>query len=342
MMVVTQATPTISRHNGLRQIDLHNDLRAIADLIDEAFASDLDAAGRASLRELRTMARLGPLLYLMIPPGGELGGYFRGFVWEADGQVVGNITLQQLDSIGQRWMIANVAVRRAYRGQGIARSLVDAALDRIRQLGGEWALLQVRQDNEIARGLYERMGFSKVLAETRQRSFQVANLAPPPLPAGVVLRPLYDSDQQMVQFLARQSVPELPRWWNARRHSDLYHFTDASAMRAWGWMSGKGYRERLGLWRENELLGLVDVDVRPRGEHQIDLLILPTEAGRWERLLALHGLAHLRTYPRHAVNAITHDYQPDVMAALESCGLHATFTLVTMRRRVRSLTERHS
>ncbi|MBX7233482.1 MAG: GNAT family N-acetyltransferase [Caldilineales bacterium] len=339
-MVATQATPTIQRRSGLRQIDIHNDLGAIADLIDEAFADDLDAAGRASLRELRAMARLGPLLYLMIPPGAEMGGYFRGFVWEAEGEVVGNITLQQLDSYGQRWMIANVAVRRAFRGRGIARGLMDAALDRIGQWGGEWATLQVRHDNQVARGLYERMGFAPVLAETHHRAAAVPDLPPPPLPADVALHPLSDRDQQAVHYLARQAMPELARWWNARRHNDLGHFTDAGVTRLWGRMSGQGFRQRLGLWRADELLGMVDADSRPRGEHRLDLLLLPTEVGCWERTLALHGLACLRDYPHRAVIATSVDYQPDAADVLASCGLRPTYTLLTMRRRVRRLSER--
>jgi ribosomal protein S18 acetylase RimI-like enzyme len=339
-MVATQATPTIQRRSGLRQIDIHSDLGAIADLIDEAFAEDLDAAGRASLRELRAMARLGPLLYLMIPPGGEMGGYFRGLVWEADGQIVGNITLQQVDAYGQRWMIANVAVRRAFRGRGIARGLVDAALDRIRQWGGEWAMLQVRDDNQVARGLYERMGFAPVLAETHHRAALVPDLPPPPLPADVELRPLRDRDQHAVQYLARQAMPELARWWNARRHNDIGRFTDSGVTRLWGRVSGQGFRRRLGLWRVGELLGMVDADARPRGEHRLDLLLLPAEAGRWEQTLALHGLACLHEYPHRSVAATTADYQPDAADALTSCGLRPTYTLLTMRRRVRSLSER--
>lgn len=339
-MVATQATPTIHRRSGLRQIDAHSDLGAIADLISEAFADDLDASGRASLRELRAMARLGPLLYLIIPPGGEMGGYFRGFVWEAEGEVVGNITLQQIDSYGQRWMIANVAVRRAYRGRGIARGLVAAALDRIRQWGGEWAILQVRRDNAVAHGLYERMGFTPVLAETHHRAASVPQLSPPPLPAEVELRLLDDRDQQAVQYLARQAMPELARWWNARRHNDIGHFTDSAAARLWGRLSGQGFRQRLGLWRAGELLGMVDADVRPRGEHRLDLLLHPNEAGRWEQMLAAHGLARLRDYPSRALAATSNEYQPAAAAALESCGLRPSYTLLTMRLRVRSLSER--
>lgn len=338
-MVVTQAAPAAKARAGLRQIDLHRDLRPIADLIDEAFAGELDAAGRSSLNEMRTLARMGPLLYLMLPVGGEMGGFFRGFVWEADGQIVGNVTIQQLDGYGQRWMIANVAVRRAYRGRGIARALVEAALDRIRQLGGEWALLQVRGDNDIARGLYERMGFSKVVAETSLRSFKTPDVTPSPLPPTTSTRLLHESDDAAVQYLARQVMPELARWWNARRHNDLRRFTDSAVARTWGLISGKGYRQRLGLWVGQELMGMADIDLHPRGEHRLDLLTHPKQSDRWERYLLAHALTYLRAYPDCSITATVCDYQSETRAVFESFGFRATNVLLTMRRRIRNLSE---
>ena len=163
-MVLSCASDISSSAEGVRQIDLRRDLRAIADLISDAFANELDAGGQASLRKLRSLSRLGPLLYLMVPPSGELGGFLRGFVWEADGEVVGNITLQQADYGGRRWMIANVAVRPDHRQKGIAGTLMQAALTRIKELRGEWAILQVDETNDVARRLYQRLGFQDVLS----------------------------------------------------------------------------------------------------------------------------------------------------------------------------------
>ena len=189
-MVLSIASDVATTTEGVRQIDVRRDLRAIAELIGDAFANELDASGQASLRELRSLSRLGPLLYLMVPPNGELGGFLRGFVWEADGEIVGNITIQQADYGGSRWMIANVAVRQDYRNRGIAGALMQAALTRIKELGGEWVVLQVDENNEIARRIYQRLDFNDVITSTSLRNPQVLPIPIPdtPLPDGVVLK----------------------------------------------------------------------------------------------------------------------------------------------------------
>jgi len=335
-MVLTTAPELTRAAAGVRGINLRTDMRAIADLIDDAFAHELDAGGRAALRDLRFLARLGPLLYLLIPPGGELGGFFRGFVWEENGAILGNVTLQQADASGERWMIANVAVHKERRGQGIARALMAAGLERIHQHGGRWALLQVRANNSIAHGLYERMGFEAVLAETQLRLFQVAEPPSPlpPLPAGCTLRPLRGGDWPAVQRLLRHTLPETVRWWHPHRRNGFQHGGDGLAERWWGVLSGQGHRQRLGLWQDGGLLGLLDVDLRPRGEHGLDILVHPTLQGQVELPLLAQGLSLLRAYPRQKVIALLYDYQPQALAAAESLGFRPAFTLITMRKRI--------
>ena len=340
-MDLALASQAESGHTGLRQIDLRKDLRAIADLIEEAFGEELDSSGRSALREMHTLSRLGPVLYLMVPTGGELGGFFRGFVWEVNGQVVGNITIQQVDGYGQRWMIANVAVHKPFRGRGIGRSLMEAALDRIRQLGGEWALLQVRRDNAVARGLYERLGFGDVVAETALRSFTLPPAVAYSLPAGVQFRPLYDEHWRHIQYLLRQSMPELARWWQPQRCGGYRTNTSSLIGKYWGQISGQGYRQRLGAWEGNDLMGVLDVDVSPQSEHHIDLLLHPQRRGQWEAPLLAHGLSTLANQPPHPVTATLFDYQPHAIETLKALGFRQTNVLVTMRKRIERLSERY-
>jgi len=342
LMVITSAAEATGTRTGLRPIDLHTDLRPIADLIDEAFADELDASGRASLREMRSLARMGPLLYLMLPSGSDMGGFFRGFVWESGGQIVGNVTLQQLDEQGKRWMIANVAVRQSYRGQGIARTLMEAALDRIRQLGGDWVLLQVRQDNAVACGLYERMGFAELVAETHLHAPAVPSLPRQPLPPGAEIFALYDGDRSAMQSLWRQAVPEVVRTWGVRRPNDLHQYSDSTVAQWWGRLTGQGYRQRLGLWVDHSLMGVLDIDFKRRGEHRLNVLLHPQLAGQWDAPLLAHGLVRLRAQPDHPVSAVLYDYQPDAVTAMQDFGFRRTTVLVTMRRRMRHLTETDS
>lgn len=62
--------------------------------------------------------------------------------------------------------INNVAVRAELRGRGYGRALVEFALEHGRTKGSHVAILEVRRSNEIARRLYERLGFLQVAARS--------------------------------------------------------------------------------------------------------------------------------------------------------------------------------
>lgn len=333
-MVLSLNPSAVARPSGVRSIDLRTDMRVVADVIEEAFDGELDAGGRAALRDLRNLARLGPLLYLIVPASGELGSFFRGFVWLDEDEIVGNVTLQQADAYGQRTMIANVAVRKGYRGRGIARALMDAALTRIREIGSEWTLLQVRAGNDVALGLYERLGFKHVQTEHNLRSFKVMDAPNLPLLPGGELRPLYDTDWKAIEHLLHRAVPELSRWWHPRRNNSYRQGSDALLNRYLGQLMGRGHRTRLGLWLGNDLMGILDADTRPRREHHLDLLLHPDLRGGWERPLLAHGLRILQAYPHRPVVARLYDYQSHAVEALLDFGFRETSVLITMRKRM--------
>jgi ribosomal-protein-alanine N-acetyltransferase len=67
--------------------------------------------------------------------------------------------------------INNVAVRVDCRGRGYGRALVESALEHGRAKGSSVAILEVRRSNEVARRLYERLGFLQVA----ERSCYYAN-----------------------------------------------------------------------------------------------------------------------------------------------------------------------
>lgn len=56
----------------------------------------------------------------------------------------------------------NLAVCPEYRQQGIGRALVQALIDRLRQMGSHSITLEVRASNLPARKLYESLGFAQV------------------------------------------------------------------------------------------------------------------------------------------------------------------------------------
>ncbi len=61
-----------------------------------------------------------------------------------------------------RARILSVAVHPDFRGRGIGRALVEAALDRLRRAGAGCVKLEVRPTNIPAVRLYEKLGFRRV------------------------------------------------------------------------------------------------------------------------------------------------------------------------------------
>jgi ribosomal protein S18 acetylase RimI-like enzyme len=73
-----------------------------------------------------------------------------------DGRVVGTV-MAGYD--GHRGWINYLAVEPASRGRGLGRALMDAAEERLAALGCAKINLQVRDENEAARGFYEAIGY---------------------------------------------------------------------------------------------------------------------------------------------------------------------------------------
>ena len=80
-------------------------------------------------------------------------------VAESDGQVVGYVGSQTV--MGEADMM-NIAVVPSCRRQGVARKLVEALEEALRQEGAYQLTLEVRASNEPAKALYDKLGFGQV------------------------------------------------------------------------------------------------------------------------------------------------------------------------------------
>lgn len=192
------------QEQGLRPVNLQTDLSQLADLIESAFSSSMDSSGRAAVREMRYLGRVGVGLGLLSGLNELVQGMNLGYVWQENGRIVGNVSVYPADvpkDLGRHWIIANVAVYPEYRGRGIAKRLMQASLDMIRQRAGGVAILQVDHDNTTALNLYRQLGFTQERAwsQWRRNGFQpsVPTQPPPVSPHRVVQRKLGDSAAEL-------------------------------------------------------------------------------------------------------------------------------------------------
>lgn len=336
-MAVFHATTGRAGENqlsGIRPFDIGKDLRPVAELIADAFAHELDPNGNAALREMRIMSHIGGFLKLLNRSTGEFDDFFGGFVWVEEGHVVGNVTVQRADSSGQRWQIANVAVAPAQRGKGIASRLMRRALEHIREGGGQWAVLQVYERNEVARQMYERLDFEVLSGNVDLLLDRVPNaIELPNIPnfysfAVTQWQALYD--------LANRQYHAQAQWWRSLRRSD-FQLTFEQQATEWFWrIMGRThiYRRCIQTYRHQFDAAFILSAARWRGNHQLQLWAHPEHYGKHEAQLFQWALATLQEYPRWPIQLnLSRDHQPALQVAQEY-GFRVQNTLLTMRRKI--------
>jgi GNAT superfamily N-acetyltransferase len=206
---VTSSPSRKGQADGIRPIDIRHDLPQLADLIEIVFRDTMDESGRAAIREMRYLSQMGLGWRLLSGLPDAALGMGQGYVWIEDGKLVGNSSIYPANwprDLGEAWLIANVGTHPDYRRKGIARQLVLASIELIRQKGASHAILQVDYDNQKAIDLYEELGFVRERAYNLwTRSALVTGL---PLPNDdVLVSQPRSSDWRQLYHLAEAERP---------------------------------------------------------------------------------------------------------------------------------------
>jgi ribosomal protein S18 acetylase RimI-like enzyme len=312
------------QEEGLVPFHPFRHLGAVADLIAEAFADELGPWARYTLQRMRQIARWGPLGALLW--ASELEQETPGFVWIADGRVVGNVSFRR-SVVAGGWMIGNVAVHPQWRRRAIGRALMEAALDEIARRGGTWVGLEVREDNPVAVRLYEHLGF-EVVGSSLEMLRPAGETRPPsdaPLPA---LRRARAADSDTLYTLAREGL--------ARTHQEVLEIRRSAYRAGWeaflsAWLEGR--TERWWTTGDRPPVGALRVTShRPARWHEVEVLVQPQRIDDLGPALVEAALARLPRRTRWETATVL----PGVRAQLEPYFARAGFRplrrLLQMRR----------
>jgi ribosomal protein S18 acetylase RimI-like enzyme len=319
------------KFRGLRRMEPGRDLRQVAALIEEAFAGELDFRGQEALRELKVISRLGPLLWLLDRLSPEFHETFSGFVWVEEGRVVGNVTVNRPNWRSRRWFISNVAVERAYQGQGIARELMQAAIDMARDRGGQSVTLQVRADNIPALKLYRDLGFEELMGTTELQLERVGQVTFVPA-KGFSLRQRDHSQWHKEYELAQAATPASEQRAKPIREED---FRSGLGERVVDWLgdifaSRRTYRLAVD---EGERF-IATLTVRASlwgGRHSLEMMVHPDYRSQVEEMLVIKALALLGHHPRQGVTVKMSASHQEAIKTLKRYGFVEGKTLVQMR-----------
>lgn len=205
-------------HPYLRPLNVLRDLSAVADLIEVCFSPTMDNDGQRYLSDMRRASRDDSFLRWASRMTETASLPMMGYVWEQDGQIIGNASLIPFRDKGKRiFLIANVATHPDHRRRGIGRALTERVMKQARDKRASSIWLHVRDDNPGAIKLYRELGFQEIARRTTWQANLDARLLYPETDIQVVPRqPRFWSQQQ--EWLRRLYPDELSWYhsWNLK------------------------------------------------------------------------------------------------------------------------------
>lgn len=158
MTSISLPTQNIQQH--LRPLNILRDLPAVADLIEQCFSETMDSEGRRYIQEMRNASNEDAFAKWAKRFNQTTSLPLAGYVWEENHQIIGNISLVPFRHHHKKiYLLANIAVLPEHRRKGIAYSLIEKAIQHIREKKIKNVWLNVRADNVGAIDLYKKLGF---------------------------------------------------------------------------------------------------------------------------------------------------------------------------------------
>jgi len=311
----------VTPFSGLRAINLTGDLAGLADLLEIGFGATMDESGRAAIREMRSLSRSGWLAGAVYRLDGFFGGMQQGFVWIDQGRLVGNVSVTPAPyprDMGRGAIVANVVVHPDYRGRGLARALMEAALALLRQQGYAFAILQVDPANETAHGLYARLGFhdERTFIRWQRAASQYAPYRAPNTPP-ITLRPAnaWRAEYELARLVRPNQRGGLG--WLRPTHADTFR---VSLLKTFIAGFGAPAVEPLIIYRNPAVREQAGIIASARlhmafgSADRLDLLVHPFEQGRLEDPLLNYVLRRLEDRRRPLI--VEHPADDEVASAV--------------------------
>jgi ribosomal protein S18 acetylase RimI-like enzyme len=318
---------TSQARDGLRPINPGKDLPQLVDLLRQVFGKEMEAEGKPVFRggmDGQTPAflwRLDPALSRLVP----------GFVWEADGKIVGNITLLPTQ-MRSRYLVANVAVHPDSRRQGIARLLMGAVREDVLRRGGREILLQVVQTNNAAIDLYSHLGYEMLGSMTTWRT-TVSRVRELPVDSSgghdEINVHLLDGKRWREAYQLDCKALAADMNWPDSILADAYKV--GFRRRVKDFLNGQYQRTWMALDGDRQLIGLAKVQSEWGRPHELRVRVHPLWQGQLERPLLNKLIGRLQSMPRRNV-LLVHDADDEpVNQLLPDANFSRVRTLTHMR-----------
>ncbi|MCS6774689.1 MAG: GNAT family N-acetyltransferase [Anaerolineae bacterium] len=313
--MIARASFAERRHPHVRPIDPWRDGRALADLLESAFADEtLDESSSRMLHRLRYYGSFDLITF----------GLGTGFVWVEGGELLGSASIQRNPTRRDTWIIGNVATRADHRNRGIGRTLVETCIEYAAARKARYVALQADITNAPALHLYEKLGFEHLIQVTHYLRAPVRAQRVVYEDDGLV-RSARWSDRATVLALAQANISPLATFAESF-DSNVYRL----GFRWWLFNSLSGNPEAWHVAEDGS--GAVRTRVNYEGSyHHLELLLDADSDEETALALVAQGLKRFELFlskPIYAAHARPHER---VHSALQAQGFRPLRTLTHMR-----------
>lgn len=324
-MIVTAPSQDQSK-NGPRPINMNTDIPGILKLLELVFGASLDAEGRKMFAGNANALQSPAILWRLNPAAAKLS---LGFVWEANGRIVGNVTVLTTEMPG-RYLVVNVAVHPDFRRQGIAQLLMKQVENLVRQRQGNQILLQVVKQNSAAIELYNSLNYTTLGSMThwvasayrlRRLELNLDTIGPP-------IRELKRHEWKAAYVLDHQAL-HADLHWPEQLKQDAYK--SGFWVKVMNLLNGRQAETWVTTAGRNQLVGLAHIASEWGRAHEVSLRVHPSWQGRLERPLLAKLIRRLQYLPRRNVQIDHPDDDELVNALLQEANFQPRRTLTHMR-----------
>jgi len=309
----------------VRTYRLGQDTEEACRLEAAAFTEDYRRMGedpRLEAHRERRMERVITWIARIVP---SLRYSRMGYVVEQDRRIASIVLFSRNGLKGTRWSIDAVGTHPDFQRQGFAKRLLRRVFKAIKENGGEFCTLKVRQDNAKAYRMYQGLGFAHFDTSRQMRLERGANPKEHVMPVNglenVPMSTLYDLWRERMA-LAVRLAPDHVRQFKPVSESD---FRRSRVIRAFGpWvMKLSGFK--LDQWivrREGTLVAtlMIRADLTGNRSHEIRLSVDP----EWQSQLALPLLQlacqRLARIPAKGTLIEVGEHEVALLNALEDAG----------------------
>jgi ribosomal protein S18 acetylase RimI-like enzyme len=305
----------------LRPFDLHRDLDGMTDLIDAAFAGELQNWGGDFREQIRMAKQTVPMLTVLSRLSANFQHVFDGFVCETQGKIVSMVNVQKTGFDIKRWMIGNVATHPNCQRRGLARKLVSRAIEHARTNGAEVVMLDVRTTAQPAYNLYRSLGFVHYDSTTSLKLETLPQISPLSIP-DYNLRALKLGEWQARYQLAVRETPQAVQDFLPVSETD---FRVLPIEHATGFLAQKLQGMKIQRWaveRNGQVVAVMTLAARsnPKIHHELSLRIHPDHRTALAEPLLTLALAALQAYPRNILRIETRTSYTDLLAVFKKHG----------------------